>query len=441
MMKHACRIATIVLLLASGTSTTVAADDWPQWRGPNRDGKSASTGLLSTWPEGGPQLAWQADGLGGGYSSVTVVGDSVFTLGDVDGGQHVIALTRDGGVRQWRTKIGPVWDHKYLGPRSTPTFSEGRVYALSTEGVLVSLDAATGKLLWQRSLVEDFGGGVMQVEDYGDWRFAESPLIDGDRVIVTPGAADAALVALDKRTGDEIWRAKMPTFGDRGADGAGYSSAVISEGGGVRQIVQLLGRGVIGVEAATGRFLWGYDRVANKIANIATPVVDGDHVFVSTGYGTGSALLRLAAAEGGGVEAREVYFLDPDTLQNHHGGLILHEGTVYTGTGHNKGFPIAVTMADGAVSWGPERNDGRNSAAVTFADGYLYFRYQNGTMVLIEATPEGYRERGSFEIPDVGQFSWAHPVIAGGHLFLREQDRLLCYDIRARSSAAQADAL
>ena len=215
---------------------------------------------------------------------------------------------------------------------------------------------------------------------------------------------------------------------------------VVSEGGGVRQYVQLIGRGLIGVEAASGRFLWGYNRVANDVANIATPLVQGDLVFASTGYGTGAVLLRLAA-EGDGIRADEVYFLDADTFQNHHGGLILHDGHVYTGTGHNKGFPLAVELATGEVAWGPIRNDGENSAAVAYADGRIYMRYQNGLMILVEATPEAYREHGSFMIPEVEKESWPHPVIAGGRLFLREQDNLWVYDVTEKPAPVRSSRL
>ena len=405
----------------------VVAADWPQWRGPNRDARSAETGLLQAWPEGGPPLAWKASGLGGGFSSVAVVGERIYTLGDLSDAQYALALGRKDGAILWKAKIGPTWKDEYLGPRSTPTVDGDRVYVLGTEGDLFCLEAATGKTVWTRSLVKDFGGSMMKVEGT-EWKFSESPLVDGDRVIVTPGSRDAALVALDKKTGAEIWRAKTPALGERGADGAAYSSIVVSEAGGVRQYVQLVGRGVIGVEAKGGRFLWGYNKIANHVANIPTPLVDGDRVFVSTGYGTGSALLRLARKDDG-VAAEEVYFLPADTMQVHHGGMILHDGHVYAGTGHNKGLPLALKLADGKVAWGPIRNEGKGSAAVAYADGRLYLRYQDGLMVLIEATPAEYRERGSFMIPGVSHPSWPHPVIADGKLYLREQDTLLVYDV------------
>ena len=367
-----------------------------------------------------------------------MVGDRIYTLGDLDDGQNVIALDRETGERLWATRIGPPWKDQYGGPRSTPTVDGDRLYALGTDGDLVCLRTADGSVVWKRDLPKDFGGHMMSIRGT-DWKFAESPLVDGDRVVVTPGARDAALVALDQNTGEEIWRARVPALGSAGADGAGYSSIVISHGGGVRQYVQLMGRGVVGVEADTGRFLWGYNKIANDVANIPTPIVDGDHVFVSTGYGTGSALLRLEGDGEGGVHAEEVYFLGGDTLQNHHGGLILDHGYIYTGTGHNKGFPISVELASGEVAWGPVRNDGQSSAAVTYADGKLFFRYQNGLMVLVEATPEGYREKGSFMIPDVHQFSWSHPVVIDGRLYLREQENLFCYDVRQGATKGETE--
>lgn len=407
----------------------VSADDWPQWRGPSRNGKSAETGLVTQWPEGGPPLVWRAGGLGRGYSSVAVVGERIVTLGDQDDGQYVVALSRDGGKKLWATKIGPVWDNEFPGSRSTPTVDGNRIYALGTEGDLVCLGLADGEVIWRRHLVKDFGGALMLAQGKVHWKWAESPLVDGDRVIVTPGGDEATVVALDKATGKELWRSAAPALEGEGIAGAAYASAVISEGAGRRQVVQLVGYGAIGLDADSGRYLWGYGRVANPIANIATPIVDGNHVFVSTGYGTGSALLELTPSEQGVVAAKEVYFLDPKTMQNHHGGLILHQGYVYTGTGHNKGFPLAVEMAIGEVAWGPERNAGSASAAVIYADGHLYFRYQNGLMLLVEATPEGYREKGSFQIPDIDQFSWSHPAISNGQLFLREQDNLFVHDL------------
>lgn len=254
------------------------------------------------------------------------------------------------------------------------------------------------------------------------WMFAESPLVDGDRVVVTPGSARAALVALDKLTGKDIWRAAVPRIG--------YSSIVISNGGGVKHYVQLMGRGLVGVRASDGAFLWGYNRVANSTANISTPIVKDDYVFASTGYSTGAALLRLASNGKGGVTAVEKYFLEANVLQNHHGGGVLLGGVVYGGNGHNNGFPFALELATGRMLWNRARGAGMGSAAVTAADGHLCFRYQDGTMALIAANPAQYTVTGTFTIPDVRNPSWSHPVVADGRLYLREQDALYAYAIK-----------
>jgi outer membrane protein assembly factor BamB len=364
--------------------------------------------------------------MGEGFSSLAVVDGSLYTLGDRDGAQYLLAFSAKDGSPLWKARVGPVWSDQYGGPRGTPSVASGLVFALGTEGDLVAVDAASGKERWRRSLLVDFGGRVMSM-----WKWSESPLVDGDRVIVTPGAADAGLVALETATGKEIWRAKLPELGPAGKDGAGYSSVVVSNAAGVKQHVQLLGRGLVGVRASDGKFLWGYNRVANGVANIPTPLVRANWVFAATGYQTGGALVELSGSAAAGVQAREVYFLEPKTFQNHHGGMLLVGNHVYAGNGHNRGFPIALEFATGKVAWGGDiRNAGTGSAAVAYADGHLYFRYQNGVVMLIQATPEGYREKGSFTLPDVVKPSWSHPVIVGGRLYLREQDTLYVYDVR-----------
>jgi outer membrane protein assembly factor BamB len=411
-----------------GTVTLAAQTpraDWPQWRGPNRDNLSRDTGLLSSWTPAGPPLAFKAKGLGVGFSSVAIAGGRIYTMGDKGGVQALIALNQADGREVWSTRVGPPWDDEMGGPRGTPTVDGGAVYAIGTEGDLVCVDAATGKERWRKSLPRDFGGRMMSM-----WKFSESPLVDGDRVVFTPGGPAAYMVALDKNTGREIWRTAAPAPGPRGREGAGYSSIMISNAGGVKQYVQLGGRGLVGVRASDGKLLWSYNRVANDVANIPTPIIKDDLVFASTGYQAGSVLLKLVPAAGG-IEAREVYFLEGRTLQNHHGGLVLVGDHVYGGHGHNRGFPIAVELATGKVAWGGDiRNAGSGSAAVTYADGHLYFRYQNGVVMLIEATPAAYREKGSFTIPGVDKPSWPHPVVVGGRLYLREQDALYVYDVR-----------
>lgn len=421
-----CAISLAEGVLAAGArpSGTLEGAPWPQWRGRLRDNISKDTGLLGKWPAEGPKLVWTATGLGEGFSSVSIAHGKIFTMGDRAGAQWVIAMDPANGKELWATKVGLPWDERYSGSRCTPTVDGELVYALGTHGDLVCVRSADGELVWRRSLPNDFGGRVHSV-----WGFSESPLVDGKKLVCTPGGPEAGMVALDKRTGREIWRTAIPELGPAGSDGAGYSSIVISKGAGIRQYVQLMGRGVVGVAASTGKFLWGYNRVANSTANIPTPLVHEDFVFCSTGYGTGAALLKLRS-DGDGVAADEVYFLKAPQLQNHHGGLVMLGNYIYCGHGHKAGAPTCLEWRTGKIVWRQNRGPGSGSAATTYADGNMYFRYENGLMALIKATPKGYEAGGTFEIPDVEQPSWSAPVVAGGRLYLREQDHLLCYDVR-----------
>ncbi len=420
--------AFAVVGLADVSRTLPLRDgDWPQWQGPNRDSKSTETGLLDKWPEDGPPLLWTAKGLGSGFSSVTIQDGRIFTTGDREKEQYVICLKADGGDELWSTPIGPAWSHDLNGnpgARNTPSPDGKYVYALGTEGDLVCLESATGDVKWKLNYQKDFDG----VEPV--WGFGESPLVDGDRLICTPNGKDAMIVALNKLTGDPIWKCAVPEFGKKGKDKAGgYSSVVISEGAGVKQYVQLIGRGLVGIAADDGRFLWGYDKMANSVANISTPLVKDEYVFASTAYGGGSALVKLSK-EGDGVKAEEVYFLEPKDYSNHHGGTVLVGDYLYGGNGQNKGGPTCIEFLTGKVKWKESHGAGSGSAAVIFADGKLYFRYQDGTIALIEANPEEYKLISTFKIPDVKRPSWSHPVIAGGKLYLREQDHLLCYKLK-----------
>ena len=429
MNKFNLAIAFVIGLLLSTSFTFAATNDWPQFGGANRDGHSKETGLLSAWPEGGPELEWTAEGTGTGYSSLAIVGERIFTIGDIGDEQFLIGLNKGDGALLWKTRIGNANKTNYPGSRSTPTVFDERVYALSTEGLLVCASADDGKIVWQQDLVKDFGGQLMQAMGRFDWQFSESPLVDQQRVIVTPGAKDSVMVAFNCKTGDPIWKTELPgSVGELGADGAGYCSIVAAEIHGTRQYIQLYGRGVMSVDAESGKYLWGYNRVANNVANISSAVVSGNQVFVSTGYQTGSALLDIKR-DGENWTADEMYFLNSRKFQNHHGGFVLHEGHIYGGHGHKLGFPICIQLDKGEIAWGPTRNRGQGSASVAIADGHVYMRYENGLMVLVEASTEEYREKGSFMIPDVRAKSWSRPVISGKKLYLKEQDKLHCYNI------------
>ncbi len=425
-------IAALALTVACfGSTFSFAADlEWPTWRGPNRDAVSLETGLLTEWSQDGPPLLWQANGLGKGYSSVAISNGRIFTTGQIRDKSDrkrtqtvLMALDLADGAQLWTAPL----DTDRKQPNAAPTIDGNRVYALGRVGDLVCVDAPTGKTLWKKNLTRDFGGKMMS-----GWGYSESPLVDGDLLICTPGAKDAMIVALDKKTGETVWKNIAPDdLGKRGRDGAGYSSIVISNAGGIKQYVQLTGRGVIGVAADDGRFLWNYNRVANGTANISTPIVKDDYVFASTGYNTGAALFELKRS-GDGIEAEEKYFLGPKEMQNHHGGMVRIGDYIYCGHGHNQGYPLCIEMETGKVAWRPSEGAGENSAAVAYADGHLYYRYQDGIMALVQATPNAYNLKGSFKLATVNGRSWPHPVVLGGRLYIRDNDALLCYDVKQK---------
>jgi outer membrane protein assembly factor BamB len=405
--------------------STLSAD-WPQFHGPRRDSICRERGLLQQWPEGGPKLLWTLEGLGKGYSSAAIVRGRIFTMGDRPGPggepvQFVMAFDLTRRSELWATQLGAAFND---GPRCTPTVVGDLVYALGTDGDLLCLDAATGTVRWRKNLAQDLGGKMMS-----GWKYSESPLVDGERLICTPGGPDAAMVALDRQTGKLLWKCALPALGEQGADGAGYSSAVVAEIQGVRQYVQMLGRGVIGVEASTGRFLWGYNRIACNVANVTAALVHGNYVFVTNAYNTGSALLEIRRT-GERFSAKELYFLGARDFQNHHGGLVLVGGHIYGGRGGNAGHPTCVELATGKICWA-ERSPSRGSASVLYADGHVIFRYDRGEVILLEATPEAMRIKGRFKTPKGDGAAWAHPVIHQGRLYLRHGNILMCYDLRA----------
>ncbi|MDB5310375.1 MAG: polyvinylalcohol dehydrogenase [Gemmataceae bacterium] len=409
------RLRLIASLTAVATlSATLVASDWPQFRGPARDGVSKEKGLLQSWPKEGPPLEWTAKGLGGGYSTVSVAGDRIYTLGNKGKDSHVVALNRENGTVLWTAPVGPAGGN--LG--CTPTVDGDRIYALGQMGDVVCIDKA-GTQVWHRDLVKEFGG------EKGGWSYCESPLVDGDRLIVTPGGKDATIVALNKTTGETVWKCPIPTKKSE----AGYSSVVVAEVGGVRHYVQLFNGGLVGV-STDGKLLWTFEKLGNNTANIPTPIVMGEYIFSSIGYGRGAALLKLKA-DGRAVSVEEVYY--QRDLTNKHGGVIRVGDYVYGDT-DDQGKPFCAEVKTGKVMWKrSEEGSGKGSAAVTYADGRLYFHYDNGTVALVEASPTGYKEVGSFQAPKRSGPSWAHPVVCDGRLYIREGDMLYCYDVRAKS--------
>src|SRR5271157_4173871 len=405
-------------------SLAAYAGDWPQWRGPQRNGVSAETGLLKEWPKAGPRLVWQAKDIGDGYAAPSVVGNRIYILSNrgLDN-EFVQALSTADGKQVWATRLGKVGNPNQMPSfptaRSTPTIDGALMYALGSDGDLASLETASGKIQWQKSLRADFGGHP------GTWAYSESPLVDGDTLVVTPGGAQATMVALNKKTGETIWKSAVP-----GGDDAAYAAIIIVEAAGHRQYVQFLAKGVAGVDAKTGQFLWRYDATGKGNTNILSAVTSGGYVYSSQNPGPGG-LLRLTAA-GQGVAAEEVY-LQRGPPSSKAGGSVVVGATHYGTTPEGL---VAADWATGKVLWQEASTGG---GAILAAENRLYIHTENGEVMLAEATPEAYREKGRFMPPDRPKRTWAamekawtYPVVANGRLYIRELDSLWCYDISGR---------
>ena len=406
----------VVAAQAPRRAAPPASTDWPQWRGPDRTDVSKETGLLKTWPAEGPKLLWKAENLGGGYTTPSVAKGRVYGMGYRGEDEMAWALDMATGKEVWSTKIAAAGRVGYgEGSRSTPTVDADRVYLIGVSGDLTCLNVADGKVRWQKNLVKEFGAGVP------GWGFTESPLVDAEKVIATPGGSKATLVAFNKMTGDVIWATKTPE-----GDAAHYSSAIVAEVDGQRQYVQFLQRGVVGVSAKEGKFLWRYSSPANGTANISTPIYRNNHIFAASAYNTGGGLAKLTSNPDGTMAATEVYFTK--RMQNHHGGMVLVGDHLY---GFDNSNLTCIDFMTGDVKW---NNRSVGKGAVTYADGMLYVRGEGGEVALVEATPTAYVEKGRFSQPDraQGKAAWAHPVVSNGRLFLRDQDIMLCYDVKGQ---------
>ncbi len=545
--------------------SSASADDWPQWQGPNRTAHSKETGLLKEWPKDGPPLAWKAKSLGGGDSMPSIAAGRIYGMSHRGSDEVVWALSEKDGKEIWAVRIAPAhstsWPQSKEGPSCTPTVDGDRLYVMGLAGNIACLQAADGKVVWQRNLVADFGGRSPM------WSYRESPLVDGDKVICTPGGEETTMVALNKLTGETIWKSLVPDrsggpqnpFGggnrpgmmqmdptlstldadhnkeisadeltaaptallklDKNQDGklsedelspqrgegggqgnrprrgpgimrmikalsaldadesgtieeaeiknavvalqkvdvnhdgklteeeagmkymgpqntgAAYSSPIAIDFGGQRQYVQLLAMTVAGVSAADGKLLWRYDKPANGMRiNISTPIYHDGDVFATSAYGAGGGLARLTKKPTGEFAAEEVWF--SKSMENHHGGVILHDGALFGANGGNGGGYLAcLDFKTGEVLWNERDSDKRRvtKGSVAFADGRIYYRTEEGPIVLIEPSRKEYIERGRFDQPErTDKPAWAHPVVANGKLYIRDQDTLFCYDIKAR---------
>ncbi len=403
----------IALFLSTGAAP---GEDWPQWRGPNRDGISRETGLLQSWPEGGPPLAFRADGLGAGYSTVAVADGRIHTLGMVSGREWVIALDAKTGAQLWAAPHDEGYrDGRGDGPRSAPTVAAGRVHALGAQGRLSTLDAATGQVLWNADLLGEIGGRNIS------WGISESPLLLGGRLLVSPGGEGSGFAAFDAASGELLWSAEN--------DEAGYASPLPVDLPGAPHVVFFSGERAAGVRAEDGALLWSYPRASNRTANIATPILvsreEGSvRLFLSSDYGTGGALLELQSDGAGGVAVEEAYFTR--NMRAHHATPILRDGVLY---GFSGSILSALDIETGALFW---RDRSIRKGSLTLADDRLYIFSERGEVALVEPSRAGYRERGRFRFPETERSrrdTWSHPVVANGLLYLRDQDVLLAYDI------------
>jgi outer membrane protein assembly factor BamB len=408
---------SVCLLLAASAWT----EDWPQWRGLNRDGLSKETGLLKEWPKEGPKLLWQVNDLGSGYATPSVAGGRIYVLNNKGlEDEFVKALDVKDGKQVWSTRIGKVGnpDQKpnFPAARSTPTVDGTVLYALGSDGDLVCLESATGKVRWQKSLRSDFGGLAPT------WAYAESPLVDGDVLACVPGGKDSTIIALNKRSGDVIWKSAVP-----GGDMAGYASLVITNVGGIKQYIAYTANGLVGVDAKTGKFLWRYEKTKGAMGmSIQTPVARDGYVYSGAGR-VGGGAVRLNAVQGT-VTAEEAYF-DPK-LPTAIGGTVLVGDYLYG----SSQTAMCVEFKTGQVKWN-ERSIA--PASMCYAEGLLYMHGEDGDVALIEAASDAYRERGRFTPPNQPKHNnqmekaWAYPVVANGRLYIRDLDTMWCYDIRA----------
>lgn len=404
------RVILAVLLLVFALVAQVMAQagaHWPQWRGPNRDGISKETGLLKQWPAEGPPLVWKASGAGRGYSSFSIANGRLYTMGLRGDREFVIAFDIANGKEAWATPHASAFrNDRGDGPRGTPTIDGDRVYALGGSGDLSAMDARTGRIIWTKNVLREFGGSNIT------WGISESPLVVGNKVLVNAGGRNASIVALNKENGTVIWKSQ--------SDEAGYSSAIPLQLNGGTQVIFFTAERAVGLDVSDGRLLWEYARPSNNVANVATPIARGNRVFISSDYGTGGGVVEIKA-DG---KAQEIYFTKD--MRNHHSSSVLVGDHLY---GFSGAILTAMRFDTGEIAW---RDRSVGKGALVYADGHLYCFSENGVVGLVEATPAGYREKGRFRIQQDSLPTWSHPVVAGGRLYLRDQDTIYSFDVKQK---------
>lgn len=400
-------ILSVVLVGAS----PVLASDWPQFRGPGRDGTSAETGLMKQWPDRGPAQLWSCGGLGEGYSSVAVANGVAYTCGMIEGQGYLYAIDSQGKVK-YKINYGPEWDKAGNSPgtRTTPTIDGERLYLMSGQGRIACCNAADGKRLWYVDTLKKFGGQNIR------WGIAESVLIDGDKAICTPGGKDATVVALNRMTGETVWTSK----GLRQL--SAYCSPVLVERGGKRLILTLVEKALVGIDVNTGQVYWTAPHPVSYDIQAVSPLQKDGMVFVSNGYRHGSVGFALSPD---GTSAQQKWA--EKSLDIHHGGAVLVDGRVHGAS--TTGRWVCLDLATGKVAFS-EKLVGQGS--VISADGMLYSYGENGKVGLIKVKPDGYELVSSFKVKEGSGEHWAHPAISDGRLYLRHGDTLMCYDIKAK---------
>ncbi len=456
-MKYFSLCLMLVSLSTSAVAETNLSFDWPQWQGPDRNAISKETGLLKQWPEGGPRLVWSNEEIGGGYSAPSVADGQMFGMSNRGVDEFVWCLSETDGKEIWATRLGPAvtegGSQGSEGPGCTPTVDGERIYVIGAGGTVACLQIADGKLVWKKNLQDDFGGVIPR------WRYNESPLIDGEKIICTPGGNTASIVALNKTNGATIWEtAVTPEAADKessdaghssdnrgGADnrggrggrrsrgpssGAGYSSAIAIDAAGQRQYVQFTAKTLVGVDANDGRVLWRYDSPANGMGiSCSTPLYHDGLIFAASAYGAGGGAIRLRKEADGTIAVDEAYFTTK--MQNHHGGVIVVDGSLYgTNGGNGGGLLTCLDFETGDVLW---QDREAPKGALTLADDRLYLYTEDGTMMLIEPNRDKLVVHGRFQHPGRSKSTaWTHPVIVNGKLYVRDQSRLFCYDVKAK---------
>ena len=411
----------LAILAVLAATRDTGSPSWPRFHGPQGDNISGETGLLKQWPNGGPKRLWMAKGMGEGYSSVSVAGGLIYTSGNLKDKTTITALDLDGNI-QWQVPAGEAWTGPHPGTRGTPTIDGSRVYHESPLGQIVCLDAKTGNEIWTLNILDEFEAQNIT------WALAESLLVDGDRLICCPGGRNASVVALNKNTGATIWTAKST------GDLAGYATPSLIENGGMRIILAMNQKALIGVRAESGELLFRHPHETRYDANATAPIFHDGRIFITSGYGSGSEMLKLLV-DGNKASVERVW--ESKDLDNLHGGAILVRGYVYGAAHESRQTRRAPWVClDWVTGETKHAAIGLGMGSMTYADGMLYTLSEDGEVGLVEATPDAHRVVSRFRLPQEGEGpTWAHPVVCGSRLYVRHGQVLYAYDLARESKS------